>query len=294
MSELGPLAPAELWCLSIPAIKNGLDFRGLKIPVSHNSMRGGKYHVQDENLNNFYGHLAETWHLPPTYLSEIATPSGPHRLFFDLDIYVTSETPWTPEHTTNTVAFLLMQLRPLIKEKDKFECIVTQAEPQNIPVEGADDKIKVGIHMFLPYIFVSIEDHVAIRAVLLCSMVKQSSDHIGLSSDNPGCLLVTPLSQVLDKAVCQVPQLRMICSNKCGKCNHTKKERVELKCNRKNHKLNRGRMYQVVDVMDINEDGELVRDDQRIAQFSNLDQDASTLDRAESRKLVSFCLSVCL
>ena len=254
------------------SVKTGKGANDTVIPISHTSMIGGKFHTNYITLSGFYSAASVGW-LQPTFISEVAVDN--HILFFDLDIYVTTDTVWTSQHTLRTVLFFLSKIQQLTDDDDSLQCVITQAEPTlKKGKNGAEDKIKVGIHFYLPLLFVDIPTHVKIRALLLVAAVERSSDHIAVSldeskGDEDGFLLVNSWGDVLDKAICTKPQLRLYCSSKAEHCDCVPEE-GEAKC--KGHRINVGRRYNIIDILDVDEDGSFVRDENAYNRFSNLDE----------------------
>lgn len=216
-----------------------------------------------------------------------------HIFFLDLDIYVGDIGKiWTAEHTVLTATIIMIHLQELLPDTPTT-CIITDAKPQKITSVGCDDKYKIGIHLFVPDVFVDVATHLKIRHYLLVVISASSPEHIGCPlpvggdiDKDAGFPLINPWSDVIDKAVCIKPKLRMLPATKASNCFHTKEEKAELKCGPKKHKINLGRKYRVIDIIKYNPvDDEFQRDASMYEKYTNLDEDPAEV--AKHAKLVS-------
>lgn len=248
-SEIGEFSSLYRWCRAQPCIKTGNGFDGTSIPVSHNSLcaKTKSFHVDTDMLSAFYIHAAKAWH-EPTFLSENGVPI--HILFWDLDIVVQpsheddGDHKWEQEHTMTVASYLVQCLHGVIPDT---RCVVTWTEPQ--PVDALSNLVKVGIHMYFPHVFVNTPLHLRIRQFLLGKLGADLDVCNGLFR------LHKNWADVLDKAVCQSPRLRMLTASKAGACFHTKEERVTLKCAQKRHRVNLGRRYHIAGGLHVTGEG---------------------------------------
>lgn len=257
-----------------------------KIACSHASMcsRVAAFHVETDMIGAFHAKAARSWH-EATFLSEIGVAE--HILFFDLDIYMADDTVWTMQHTIDTVAFLLSQLVPLVDEEDDLDTIICHVPPETVEKEGFDDQIKVGIHFYIPELYVDSATHLKLRSLLLDAATQKNPDKIGWSSDGAfeGSDLTVSWADVLDEGVCKSPRLRFAPSCKAASCFHSNEEKKTLGCKKgkSRHKVNVNRRYVFVDALRVN-DGEIFSHMKHRKNFCDLD--APFTDGKAEQKLV--------
>jgi hypothetical protein len=275
--EIGHYSSLYKYCRSEPSIKNNIDFEGNSIPLSHNSLCGKtkSFSVTDDRLDRFYEQAAKAWN-EPTFLSENAGGSE-YPLFFDLDIYISGDSAWTHDDSVKTVKFLVDEMIKVIVDRDD-ECrvVITASEPVSISTDDSD-KIKVGIHFFIPSISVDSDTHIQLRAIILVLAMQVNKDRIGFDRDDEGNfvplsgkVLLNSWSDVIDKSICLRPKLRMISARKAGPCKHTKQEKADKVCPRPNrHIMDYGRKYDVIEILEF--DGqEFIREDTLYNRFTGL------------------------
>jgi hypothetical protein len=278
--------------------------------------------VDEDMVDAFYGRAAADWH-GKSFLSESA-PKDPEasRIFFiDLDIYITKDREWQTQDAISAVTFFLqqvcplpshplslltptavvsLQLEPMVKEKRCLTTYISTAGVTEVEVDGGVNKIKVGVHFYLPHLFVDAKLHSNLRTILLHRVINANSDHIAFNDESPGHLLVNSWPDVLDK---NLGALRMYTASKAGACLHTKEERKELGCNKKgptHHRLNFGRRYKLIEILKFDEETkEFGRDETLASTYGGVDGD-DPVNQRELRKLVSVCVcsvyttSVCI
>jgi len=286
-SEIGDFSTLYRWCRSHTSIKSGTTFDGGSIPVSHNSLcaKTKSFHVDDDMLSAFYSKAAKAWH-EPTFLSENGAPV--HILFWDLDLLVVQQegeedqTGWAQSHTIEIASTLVGLLHGIVTDT---HCVVTWTPPQ--PVDPVSRLAKVGIHMYFPNVFVDTALHLRIRQYLLGAL----GTDLGVCNNE--FHLQKNWADVLDRAVCQSPRLRMLTASKASACYHTKEERTRLRCAAKRHRINVGRRYLVAGGLHVSDEGEVVADsafDSRYADVGGTDHEGlpERLERrAELLMLVS-------
>jgi hypothetical protein len=123
--------------------------------------------------------------------------------------------------------------------------------------------------MYMPYVYVDNETHSQLRRFVLVAVHELSSDHIAVTDDDEGFLLINSWADVIDK---NIKALRMVCASKARKCFHTVEEKKSLKCGRRRHTVNVGRRYKFLDIMNWdNEDGAYKRDERKYERYSSID-----------------------
>lgn len=149
-------------------------------------------------------------------------------------------------------------------------------------VADGDNKLKVGIHMYMPYVYVDTETHNRLRRFVLVAVHELSSDHIAVTDVDEGFLLINSWADVIDK---NIRALRMVCASKARKCFHTPAEKKSLNCGRRRHNVNVGRRYKFLDIMNWDNDaGAYKRDERKYEHYSSID-DVFT-DNKQEQKLV--------